>query len=138
MTRSPDALPAPDRLFALVFATCFAIGGANHARDLVQGGLLPYHAVPLAINAFWSLLCPVDLALAALVWIRRRTAVGLGVFVLLADVGVNSWIAYFSRLHVASVEPLQVQSLFLGFVLAGALFTFADRGRTSPGSTSHD
>jgi hypothetical protein len=49
--------------------------------------------------------------------------------VLLADVGVNSWIAYFSGLHVASFEPLQVQSLFLGFVLAGAVFTFADRGR---------
>ena len=114
MTRSPDALPAPDRLFALVFATCFAIGGANHARDLVEGGLLPYRSVPLAINAFWSLLCPVDLALAALIWMRRGTAIGLGVLVLLADVGANSWIAYFSGLHVTSFEPLQVQSLFLG------------------------
>jgi len=129
MTRSLHGLPAQHRLFAFVFACCFALGGANHARDLIRGGLLPYHTVPLAINAFWSLLCPVDLALAALVWIRRRTAIALGLFVMLLDVGVNSWIAYFSSLHVGSFEPLQVQSLFLGFVLAGALLSLsADSG----------
>ena len=42
---------------------------------------------------------------------------------MLVDVGVNSWVAYFSGLHAQSFEPLQVQSLFLGFVLSGALFT---------------
>jgi hypothetical protein len=122
MTRLQDAMPSPGRTFALVFACCFAIGGANHARDLVQGGVFPYHAVPLAINVFWSALCPIDFALAALIWIRRRAAITLGILVLLLDVGVNSWIAYFSNLHVSSFEPLQVQSLFLGFVLGGALF----------------
>ena len=123
MTRSLHGLPAQHRIFSFVFACCFAIGGANHARDLVRDGLLPYHAVPMAINAFWSLLCPVDLALAALIWIRRNTAITLGLFVMLLDVGVNSWIAYFSSLQVGSFEPLQVQSLFLGFVLAGALLS---------------
>jgi len=128
--RSPTAPREPARIFALVFACGFAVGGLNHARDLVQGGLLPYQAAPLAINAFWSLLCPIDFALAVLIWIRRRTALILGVSVLLADVGVNSWIAYFSNLHVASFEPLQVQSLFLGFVFAGALFSHAKSGGT--------
>jgi hypothetical protein len=128
MTRSPHALPAQHRVFAFFFACCFAIGGANHARDLVQGGVLPYHSVPLAINAFWTLLGPVDFALAALIWIRPKTAIGSGLFVLLLDVGVNSWIAYFSNLHASSFEPLQVQSLFLGFVLAGALFSLPASG----------
>lgn len=85
--------------------------------------MLPYRTVPLAINAFWSALCPVDLLLAALIWHHRRTAIKWGVLVLLLDVTVNSWIAYFSKLHVSSFEPLQAQSLFLGFVLAGALFS---------------
>ena len=121
MTPLPDALQAPTRRFALVFACCFAVGGANHALDMFRGGLLPYHAVPLAINAFWSMLCPVDLTLAALIWIRRRMAIMLGMLVMLLDVGVNSWVGYFSGIHVSSFEPLQVQSIFLGFVLAGGL-----------------
>ena len=123
MTALQSFLRTPNRKFALVFACGFAIGGTNHARDLLQGGLLPYHAVPLAINAFWSLLCPVDLALAGLIWIRHRASVLLGVFVMLLDVGVNSWVGYFSGMHVSSFEPLLVQSLFLGFVLAGALLS---------------
>jgi hypothetical protein len=111
------------RAFVLIFACCFLIGGTNHARDIWQGGLFPYHAAGMFINAFWTALCPLDLAVAALVWWRSKPAVVLGLAVLLVDVGVNSWLAYFSNLHVQSFEPLQVQSLFLGFVLAGALFT---------------
>lgn len=132
MTRSSDALPAPTSIFAVVFACCFAIGGINHGWDLIQGGVLPYRTVPLAINAFWSVLCPVDFLLAALIWLRRRTAIRLGVLVLLLDVAVNSWIAYFSTLHISSFEPLQAQSLLLGFVLAGALFSQPERQGSAP------
>lgn len=109
--------------FALIFACGFAIGGANHCRDIWQGGLLPYHSVPMPINGLWTALCPLDFAVAVLVWWRPRPAIALAMAILLVDVGVNSWIAYFSGLHVQSFEPLQVQSLFLGFVLGGALFT---------------
>jgi hypothetical protein len=114
------------RLFALIFAGGFLIGGANHARDIVQGGLLPYHSVPMSINVFWTALCPLDFAAAALVRRWRALAVLLGLLILLADVAANSWLAYFSGLHVASFEPLQVQTLFLGFVLGGGMFV---RGR---------
>lgn len=110
------------RAFAVVFACGFAIGSLNHGRDLLQGGLLPYRTVPTLVNAFWTALCPLDLVLAVLVWIRARAATAAGIAVLLADVGVNSWLAYFSGLHVASFEPLQVQTVFLGFVLGGGLF----------------
>jgi len=106
--------------------------------DLVQGGVLPYRTVPLAINAFWSALCPVDFLLAALIWHRRRTAIMCGALVLLLDVAVNSWIAYFSLLHVSSFEPLQVQSLFLGFVLAGALFSQSERQGSAPPESQQD
>ncbi len=111
------------RTFAQIFSCCFAIGGLNHGRDIWQDGLFPYHVVAMPINAIWTALCPLDFAVAGLVWWRMRGAIALGVAILLVDVGVNSWIAYFSGLHVQSFEPLQVQSLFLGFVLGGALFT---------------
>lgn len=117
--------------FAPLFACCFAIGGVNHGRDIWQGGLFPYHAVPMPINAIWTALCPLDFAVALLVWWRRSTAIALGMAILLVDVGVNSWIAYFSGLHVQSFEPLQVQSLFLGFVLGGALFTLGETQQRS-------
>lgn len=117
--------------FALLFACCFAIGGVNHGRDIWQGGLFPYHAVPMPINAIWTALCPLDFAVALLVWWRRSTAIALGMAILLVNVGVNSWIAYFSGLHVQSFEPLQVQSLFLGFVLGGALFTLGETQQRS-------
>ena len=135
MTPLLRTLRTPTGKFAVVFACCFAIGGANHAFDLLQGGVLPYHTVPLAINAFWSVLCPVDLALAALIWFRYRTAINLGVLVMVLDVGLNSWVGYFSGIRVSSFEPLQVQSVFLGFVLAGALLSFrevADEQRLCP------
>ena len=109
------------RVFALLFACGFLIGGANHARDIAHGGLLPYRSVPLPVNALWTALCPLDLAAAGLIWWRRAPAIALGIAILLADVAVNSWLAYFSGLHVQSFEPLQVQTLFLGFVLGGAL-----------------
>ena len=117
------AMSKTHRTFLLVFSGCFAIGGLNHGRDIWQGGLVPYHIVAMPINAIWTALCPLDFAVAGLVWWRRRAAIALGMAILLVDVAVNSWIAYFSGLHVQSFEPLQVQSLFLGFVLGGALFT---------------
>ncbi len=116
------------RAFAVIFACGFAIGSLNHGHDILQGGLLPYRTVPLPINAFWTALCALDLALAVLVWIRARIAIAAGITVLLADVGVNSWLAYFSGLHVDSFEPLQVRTMFLGFVLGGGLFCLRREG----------
>jgi len=75
--------------FVLLFACCFAIGGVNHGRDIWQGGLFPYQAVPMPINAIWTALCPLDLAAAVLVWWRPRLAIALGMAILLVDVGVN-------------------------------------------------
>ncbi len=130
MTCQADTL---SRAYVFIFACAFAIGGINHARDLALGGVLPYHAVPLSINVFWTALCPIDFALAAAVWLRRRTTVVAGVLVMLTDVGVNSWVGYFSGVRVSSFEPLQVQSMFLGFLLGGALFVLPPVSRpTSP------
>ena len=122
------------RAFMLVFTCCFLIGGTNHARDIWQGGLFPYHAVGMSINAFWTALCPLDFAVAGMVWWRSRPAVLMGLAILLMDVGVNSWIAYFSGLQLQSFEPLQVQSLFLGFVMSGALFTLGTEPRRDTGT----
>ena len=55
----------------------------------------------------------------------------LGMAILLVDVGVNSWLVYFSGLHIQRFEPLQVESLFLGLALGGALFTLGPRSRAA-------
>ena len=120
------------RCFLAIVACGFAIGGVNHALDIARGGFLPYGAVPMSVNAFWTALCPLDLAVVALAWTRPRTAVALGLAILLADVATNSWLAYFSGLHVRSLEPLQVQSAFLGFVLGGAPFVLGRGPRCEP------
>jgi hypothetical protein len=120
------------RCFVAIVACGFAIGGANHALDIARGGFLPYGAVPMPVNAFWTALCPLDLAVVALAWVRPRSAVALGLAILLADVATNSWLAYFSGLHPRSLEPLQVQSTFLGFVLGGAPFVLGRERRPAP------
>ena len=110
------------RAFVLIFTCCFLVAGSTHGRDIWRGGFFPYQTVAMPINAFWTALCPLDLTVAALVWWRPKSAVLLGLGILLVDVGVNSWLTYFSGLHVESFEPLQAQSLFLGFVIGGAMF----------------
>ena len=120
------------RLFALILSVGFLVGGANHAHDILAGGLLPYRSVPLPVNALWTALCPLDFVAAAAIWRRLVPGLALGASIMLADVGVNSWLAYFSGLHLQSFEPLQVQTLFLGFILGGALLLRQAGGR-SPG-----
>lgn len=56
------------RAFVLIFTCCFMIAGLTHGRDIWRGGLFPYHAVAMPINAFWTALCPLDLMVAALAW----------------------------------------------------------------------
>lgn len=101
-----------------VWTLAFLGGAFNHLRDLIARGWLPYRAAPLPLNAFWSALLPVDLAVAALLWWRPRWGVGLGVAVMLVDVAVNTEVV--RRAGVALHPMVQLQILFLGFVLGSA------------------
>lgn len=102
----------------LVWTLAFLGGAFNHARDLIERGWLPYRAAPLPLNVFWSALLPVDLAVAALLWWRPRWGVALAVAVMVTDVAVNTEVV--RRASVAMPPMVQLQILFLGFVLGSA------------------
>jgi hypothetical protein len=108
----------------ILFATCMMIGGTNHALDIARGGLLPYRGVPMPLNAFWTLLCPLDFAAALLLWRCRNWGIVLALVIIVTDVAVNSWVLYGSGLIVPSFEPLQVQTLVLGFMSGAAAFVW--------------
>ena len=100
----------------IIWVIVFLIAAANHARDIVAGGWLPYGFAPLPLNWFWTLLLPLDLLAALLVTTRRRAGVILGFAIILADVAANSWFAHKTQ-WIALYFALQWQCMFLGFVL---------------------
>jgi hypothetical protein len=58
-----DSLPAPTRTLSQVSrwlrgfqAVCFVVAGLSHARDMWQGGWLPYDYGPLPVNVFSTTL----------------------------------------------------------------------------------
>ena len=103
----------------LIWIAGFVIGARNHAADVLGRGWLPYDYAPLALNWFWTMLLPLDVLVGALLALRQRIGVALGVVVILADVAVNSWYAY-STDWLDLFRALQWQSLFCGFVIGTA------------------
>ncbi len=103
----------------LVWIAGFVIGARNHAADVLGRGWLPYDYAPLALNWFWTMLLPLDVLVGALLALRQRAGVVLGVIVILADVAVNSWYAYRTD-WLDLFRALQWQSLFCGFVIGTA------------------
>lgn len=98
-----------------MLSLCLA-GGGTHVRDIAVGGMLPYHSVPLALNAFGTSLALLDFLAVGLLWRRRNLGVALTAAIMLADVAINSYASYGMHIPFASFAPLQAQTLFLGFV----------------------
>jgi membrane protein HdeD len=115
--------PVGVRWVLIIYAICLTGAGLNHARDIVNGGWLPYRSVPTAVNWYWSSLTAVDLLAATLLFIQPRAGLLLTLAIIVSDVGINSYVRY-------SVIPegwygevsLQLQTLFLGFVLGSFAF----------------
>lgn len=116
---------APTPVVRLIWSLAFLGGASTHARDLIAGGWLPYRAAPLPLNIFWSALLPIDLAVAALLWWRARWGVMLDVAVMLVDVAVNTEVV--RRAGVPMHWMVQLQILFLGFVLGSAPLLWRER-----------
>ena len=102
-----------------MYLVCFGVGALNHARDFLARGWRPYAFAPAPVEVFWTALIGLDLAVMLLLLTgRRRTGVALAVAVMVADVAVNSDVAW--RLGFGFGYALQLQSLFLGFVLGSS------------------
>ena len=92
------------------------MGGAVHLYDIASGGIFPYRFAPLPVNVYWTSLAALDLVAAFLLWRQMGLGLMLTVAIMLSDVAVNSYVTYVLKL-AASFAPLQLQTLFLGFVL---------------------
>jgi hypothetical protein len=115
-------MTALERAILLLLSLCLVAGGSTHVIDIVRGGFLPYDYVPFPINLFWTSLAVLDFTAALLLWKRRNAGVLLTMAIMCADVSINSYASYGLGIPFASFAPLQVQSIFLGFVLGTSAF----------------
>jgi hypothetical protein len=103
----------------IVWTVCFLIGASTHALDILNGGWLPYDFAPLAFNIYWTALLPLDLFAALLLWLYRRAGIVLALIIMVSDVAINSYVAFFVVENWPMVF-LKLQAGFMLFVLATA------------------
>ena len=103
-----------------VYVACFALGAAFHLRDFIADAPFPYRFGPLPLQVFWTALLPLDVATAsAILFGRRRTGVTLALATMVGDVAANSY-AWLGLRMWQFGYAVQLQSLFLGFVVGSA------------------
>jgi hypothetical protein len=105
-----------------IYILCFAAATLNHLLDFLRGGWLPYTTGPALLTLFWTALVLLDpLVIGLLLFHRLRSGLSLALAIMLADVAANSYAAFV--LHFPGFWPaLQLQILFLGFVLGSITF----------------
>jgi hypothetical protein len=129
--------PAPVHLVFGIYALCFLGAGFSHLGDIWLGGLLPYTWAPLAINAYWASLAVFDLLVVVLLYTHPRAGMMLALAIMLSDVAVNSYVAYGLNYPERALElHLQLQTLFLGFVLGTVPFVWMRLAEHSSRSVS--
>lgn len=105
-----------------VYIVCFAIGTVSHSLDFVALGPRPYEGVPIALEAFWSSLVMLDLAVVTLLLVgQRRWGLALAAIIMVCDVAANSYAAFVLGIAGFAVA-LPLQSALLGFVLGSIGF----------------
>jgi len=89
----------PVKLFLLLLIAGFSVGISTHCIDLIRGGFLPYHHVPLWKNIFWTSLTVLDIAVVLLLFFRVYIGLILANLVIVSDVLINteffSFFAYY-------------------------------------------
>ena len=109
-----------------IWAACLLIGGANHARVLLEHGLFwDYGGVAWASAAYWSSLTLLDPLAAALLFVRPRAGIGVTVALIVTNVIHNLALAahYAPQGEFLARAPhpfVLAQIAFMLFVLATA------------------
>lgn len=109
-----------------IWAACLLVGGVNHARILIEHGLLwDYGGVGWASAAYWSSLTIVDPAAAALLFVRPRvgvpTTIALIVTNVMHNLAVTAWLAPEGEALARVANPFLISQIgFMLFVAATA------------------
>ena len=105
----------------------FFTGVVTHGLDFLERGPRPYAGEPLALEAFWSALLLLDASTVILLLIgRRKAGLILALVIMVVDVAANS-VAHHGLGFGAVAWKLQLQTLFLGFVLGSVGFLWPAR-----------
>ncbi|AWG00098.1 hypothetical protein DZF92_13870 [Clavibacter michiganensis subsp. insidiosus] len=106
------------RIIRALWIAGFGIGTITHVLDLAVGGTDVYAGFPVALRAFWVSLTVLDPLVIALLALRRRAGVALGIAVILVDIAVN-WTVLAT---IGGIPPWGAmnQTLFAILVLATA------------------
>src|SRR6476469_4377564 len=97
-----------------------------------EAGSPKYDWAPLPLNVFWTALVVWDPLVAGLLLWRPRVGVALALVLMVVDVAVNSaWTAGQVPVDWYGNVPLQLQTLFLGFVAGAAPLIWLATGRAA-------
>jgi hypothetical protein len=70
-----------------IWAACLLVGGANHARILIQNGLFwDYGGVAPASAVYWTSLTILDPAVAALLFVRPKPGIACAIALIVTNV----------------------------------------------------
>lgn len=122
-----------------LWAVCLLIGGANHARILLQHGLAwDYGGVHAASAAYWTGLTVLDPLVALLLFLRPRPGI-VATIVLIAtnvahNLAVTAYYASDGEFLTRAANPFLLSQLgFMLFVAATARIAW--RGAQDPGGS---
>lgn len=112
----PTSAERHSRIIRCIWAACLLLAGLNHARILLQHGLLwDYGGVGWASAAYWSSLTILDPLAAALLFARPRWGIVAAAILIATNVAHNLAIT-----RAAFSPQLLSQIAFLLFVAATA------------------
>jgi hypothetical protein len=120
--QSSKSYPVGIRLVLLIYVVAFSIGTATHLISILNGWWLPHH--PL-VNSYWASLVLLDPLAIVLLLKAPKAGLLLALVIMVTDVGINSAVSYMylDRGGVYAVNYfVQLQSVFLGFLLGSAPF----------------
>lgn len=127
-----------------IWAVCLLVGGLNHARILLQHGVLwDYGGVATASAVYWSSLTIFDPAVAASLFIRPKVGVVATAVLITTNVihnlAVTAHTAAAEDVLARAADPLiGSQIAFMVFVLTTARFAWQGAGagkQPEPGNT---
>jgi len=126
-------MPAEDRRIRATIALYiggFSVGVLSHARDFLTHGWLPYQwGIPL-LDAFWTSLILLDLAVVALLLAGyRRTGLIAALTVMTCDVAANAYASFVMQIP-GFASGLVMQAAFFGFVAGTIAFVWPANGGT--------